>query len=77
MAKFYGTLQGNRGMATRCGNTSISASVQSWAGSVITQLSYDKDDNLMISVNCDSGSSAYGAPIFYGTVEEFVNKLKA
>jgi hypothetical protein len=77
MAKFYGMIQGNRGAATRCGSTSISASVQSWNGSVITQLSYDKDDNLMISVNYSTGSSAYGTSIFYGTVEEFVNKLRA
>ena len=77
MARFYGMVQGNRGAATRCGSTSISASVQSWNGSVVTQLSYDKDDNLMISVNHSAGSSSYGTPIFYGTVDEFVAKLKA
>lgn len=77
MARFYGMVQGNHGAATRCGSTNISASVQSWKGSVVTQLSYDKDDNLMISVNHSTGSSYYGTPIFYGTVEEFVAKLMA
>jgi hypothetical protein len=76
MSAFYGMVQGNRGAATRCGHTSISASVQSWNGSVITQLSYDNDHHLMISVNCSTGSSAYGTPIFYGTFEEFITKLK-
>ena len=77
MSAFYGMVQGNRGAATRCCSKSISASVQSWNGSVVTQLSYDKDNNLMISVNYSAASSSYGTPIFYGTVEEFVAKLKA
>ena len=77
MARFYGRVQGNRGEATRCGNDHIKASVQSWNGSVITELTYNDNGDLMVDVSVSSGSSAYGQRIFYGTYEEYVNKLKA
>lgn len=76
MAKFYGRVQGNRGEATRCGNDRIKASVQSWDGSAILQMSYE-NDCLMVEVSVAEGSSAYGQRIFYGTFVEFVDKLKA
>lgn len=75
MAKFYGTIQGARGPATRLGHKSIKAAVQSFDGSIITELTY-AEDKLMVRVSTDSGSSAYGSTIFWGTFEEFVNKLK-
>ena len=78
MATFYGSIKGGRGEATRCGtkNSGIKASVQSWNGSVISELSYD-EDKLMVRVSTSTGSSSLGTQIFYGTFEEFVNKLKA
>ena len=78
MATFYGSIKGSRGEATRCGtkNSGIKASVQSWNGSVISELSYD-EDKLMVRVSTSTGSSSLGTQIFYGTFDEFVNKLKA
>jgi hypothetical protein len=51
MAKFYGQVQGNRGAATRMGHQSIKASVQSYDGSVITELSYNKEGQLLVDVS--------------------------
>lgn len=77
MATFYGSIKGSRGEATRCGttNSGIKASVQSWNGSIVNELSYE-GDKLMVRVSTSTGSSALGTQIFYGTFEEFVNKLK-
>ncbi len=75
MAKLYGSIQGNRGAATRMGHSLIKSSVQSYDGSVINYLSYE-GDKLMIEVCVAEGSSSYGSRIFYGTFEEFVNKLE-
>ena len=44
MSHFYGTLQGNRGQATRCGtkNSGIQTVAASWQGCVKVNL-YEKD----------------------------------
>jgi hypothetical protein len=76
MAKFYGSIQGNRGAATRCGHSRIKTSVQSYDGSVIVEMNYN-DNELMVCVSAASISTSYGSPIFYGTFEEFISKLKA
>ena len=76
MSKFYGQVFGGRGTATRCGHRFIKTSVQSYDGSVQTELSYNEDE-LMVRVSTTPESSSYGSTIFYGTFEEFVNKLKA
>ena len=76
MAKLYGSIQGNRGAATRMGHSSIKSSVQSYDGSVITYMSYD-DEKLMVEICVTDESSAYGRRIFYGTFEEYIAKLQA
>jgi hypothetical protein len=45
MAHFYGTLQGSRGQATRCGTkaSGMRAIAASWNGSIVTGLSYNPD----------------------------------
>lgn len=75
MSKLYGSIQGSRGAATRTGSSLMKSSVQSYDGSVITYMSYDKD-NLMVEICVSDYSSSYGSRIFYGTFEEFVNKLE-
>lgn len=78
MAKFYGSIQGNRGAATRMGHQSIKASVQSYDGSVITELSYNDEGQLLVDVSvAKDESSTYGQRVFLGTVEEFIKKLTA
>lgn len=79
MATFYSSIKGSRGEATRCGtrNSGIRASVQSWNGSITSELSYNDKDELMVTIRTSTGSSSYGSQIFYGTFEEFINKLQA
>ena len=77
MAKFYGSVVGNRGEATRCGHSRIKASAQSWNGSIVTELTYDEKNNLMVSICAGEGSTSLGSQIFYGTFEEYIAKLKA
>ena len=76
MSKLYGSIQGNRGSATRCGTSLMKSSVQSYDGSVINYMSYE-GDKLMVEVCVSNESSAYGRRIFCGTFEEFVAKLEA
>ena len=77
MAKFYGTIRGSaKTAATRRGFNRIKTSAQSWNGSITTELTYNDEDKLMVEISIDEGSSTYGKTIFYGTFEEFVNKLK-
>ncbi len=78
MSTFYGMVQGNRGAATRGGSkvSGFKATAQSWNGSVITELSYDENDQLMVNVSYSTGSSCYGTTIFYGTFDEYIMKLR-
>lgn len=75
MSRLYGQLQGSRGRATRCGQTSIEASVQSYEGSVITELTFKDSTTPMIRVSIAEGSSFYGRTCFYGTIDELKEKL--
>lgn len=79
MSKFYGSIQGNRGVATRGGSlaSGIKGSCQSYDGSVITYLDYDANDILMVTIEVSDRSSSYGNRIFCGTFEQFVKKLTA
>lgn len=77
MATFFGQVNGGRGTATRTGTRNIRTSAQSWNGSIITELSYNNEDKLMVEVRADDYSTSYGNRIFYGTYEEFVAKLKS
>ena len=78
MSAFYGMVQGNRGAATRGGsrNSGFKSTVQSWDGSIITQMSYDDQDQLMVTVSYSTGSNCYGTTIFHGTFDEYVMKLR-
>jgi hypothetical protein len=79
MSKLYGSLQGCRGEATRCGSASsgIRASVQSWNGSLVSYMDLDKNGNPMITLKTSEGSSGYGSEIiFVGSLEELKKKLK-
>ena len=79
MSKFYGSIQGNRGVATRGGSlaSGIKGSCQSYDGSVITYPDYDANDILMVTIEVSDCSSSYGNRIFCGTFEQFIKKLTA
>jgi hypothetical protein len=80
MSKLYGSLQGCRGEATRCGskNSGMRASVQSWNGSLISYMDLDDNDKPIITLKTSDGSSCIGfETIFRGSLEELKAKLKA
>lgn len=80
MATFYGQVAGNRGSASRTGSrdSGIKASVQSYHGSIITRLWYNREDELMCEVEYSDGSAfSWGThPLFYGSFKEFVEVFK-
>ena len=81
MSAFYGSIKGSRSIATRCGtrNSGIKTTAQSWDGSVIVNLNYNENKELMVSIKLDEGSSTgYGNKLaeFNGTFNEFVNLIK-
>ena len=83
MSTFYGMIQGNRGEATRGGSkaSGFRASAQSYDGSVVVDLDYDKNDKLNVNLRLCSGSTSSGwygkLAEFDGTFEELVKVLQA
>lgn len=76
MAKFYGTIDGGRSIATRTGTTSVTASVQSYKGSIITRL-FEENGKQMVNVAVGKNESTrFGNTIFSGTIDELVSKLQ-
>ena len=77
MSKFYGQVEGMaKTIATRRGSQYIRTSAQSWNGSIITELMYNEKDKLMVRIEINGGSSSYGNLLFYGTFDEFREKLR-
>jgi len=83
MSKFYGTIQGNRGMATKGGSKSsgFKSSAQSWDGSVITNLRYEEiepnKEMLKIRIDlADDSRSSMGTTYFSGTLDELKECFK-
>ena len=78
MSKFYGMVRGNRGASTRGGsaNSGFKATAQSYSGSIISCLDYDKDNNLKVRIELADGSSTYGDVAFSGTFEELKESMK-
>ena len=79
MSKFYGVVVGDMSKtdATRRGSKSIKTSAQSYDGSVQTELFYDSEGRLIVTISACEGSSVCGNIIFKGTFDEFVRKLTA
>jgi hypothetical protein len=63
MSHFYGTLQGNRGQATRCGTKSsgVTAVAASWRGCIKVWIYRGDDDrdHFQVTQNCWQGSGVY------------------
>jgi len=81
MSAFYGLVEGNRSAATRGGskNSGFRSSCQSYDGSVIATMRYDSDNQLVVRVGTNDGSSCYtdyNSPDFEGTFEEFKELLQ-
>ena len=77
MPKLYGQVEGmGSTLATRRGSKYIRASVQSYDGSVITQMQYE-EDGLKVGVYVSDNSNFYGNCVFFGSLEELKKKLEA
>lgn len=78
MEVFYGQVQGSGSTrATRQGSeeSGIASSVQSYDGSITTELFIGKDDKLWIQVYASSWSEFYGNTLFRGTLDDYCEKL--
>lgn len=77
MSAFYGTVLGSAYTpATRRGTRDITVAAQSWNGSVITRLTYNKDGDLMVDLQTSDDSATCGRTLFYGTFDELKERLK-
>lgn len=82
MATFYGQVFGSgRTSATRGGTyaSGLRTSAQSYQGSVIVELTQPEDEDgnreLMVEVSVNSSSASRGKSLFYGTLDEFCQKV--
>ena len=64
MAKFFGTVQGGRGKATRLGHNDLTVTAQSYDGSIVIKL-YEQDGVKYACINVGEGSSAFGTHVLY------------
>lgn len=82
MATFYGQVFGNGKTSASRGGTygsGIRTTAQSYKGSVIVELTLPEDSDgnreLMVEVQVNSNTSSCGKSLFYGTLDEFCQKL--
>ena len=77
MAAFYGTVEGNRGTVSRTGSreSGIETTARSYHGSVNVWL-HEQGGQLMVDIRIADGSSAGGALLFNGTLDELKAKLE-
>lgn len=77
MAKFFGTMYGDKGPVHRTSTHSITAACTSYDGSVITKMDYDKQTGqLMIDISVDPDKSIYGRTLWRGTFEDYIKQLQ-
>lgn len=76
MATFYGQVEGcARTIASRRGHSSIRSSVQSYDGSLIMELRYNKNDELCLTVEYAKGTEFKGDMLYSGTLNDFIKLL--
>lgn len=76
MARFYGSVQGGRGEATRLGHatTGLRASAQSYSGSVIVEV-YANGEEDCARITAADGSKRHGDFVIYdGPLEKLVSQ---
>ena len=80
MSKFYSSIQGERGEATRCGHREIRASAQSFDGSIIVSMC-EKDGKIHCMIGAQPGSKKYhsinGVCLYNGPIEDLLNNRYA
>lgn len=83
LAHFYGTTQGNRGEATRCGSKSsgLVSSVNGWEIGGTIEISHDKDNDrdeveIYITSGSGNGSSLYVGKFYKDQYGEITKENK-
>lgn len=69
MSRFYASIQGGRGMATRMGHKSsgITGHIRGWLTGIEVNGRVDDNDNDVFDVYLTRGSNGYGSSKFIGT----------
>lgn len=82
MATFYGQVFGNGKTSASRGGTygsGLRTTARSYKGSVIVEMTLPEDSDgnreLMVEVQVNSSTSSRGKSLFYGTLDEFCQKL--
>ena len=78
MATFYGMIEGSRGSVTRTGTkaSGFKAAAQSYDGSVVVRLRYNKEDKLIVDIEtADDSTSFFTETNFSGTLDELREAL--
>lgn len=76
MSKFYGQVFGaSNTPVSRRGHSEIHVSAQSYNGSVITRMFYDRNDRLIVDIQMSNDSSSNGDTVFHGTFDDLKKKL--
>lgn len=79
MARFFGTVQGNRGQATRLGHSHLQVTAQSWSGDVTVHLSKVMDeDYVCINVREHGGDPSPGRSkqLYYGPISRLLDQSR-
>jgi len=81
MSKFYGQAwtedRTSTTAATRCGHSGINASAQSYDGSIITRLHYDRAGALIVDIEVSSDSAMHGETVYSGPLNQLADQLDA
>lgn len=75
MAKFYGNLQGGRGMVTRTGTRHVAASVRSWGGSLTVRLT-EVNGETVAELQVTEGSAIGGRFLLSVPLAELLNAAR-
>lgn len=78
MSHFYGSLQGGRGEATRCGhkNSGIRTTAASWKGAISVEIQHvDGEDIAVVSMHRWHGNGN-NKVIYRGPIGEYKNSLE-
>lgn len=73
MARFYGTVQGQRGRATRIGRKSLHVSAQSYSGDILVNF-YIQDDVDRVTISAGHHNIGNSVRLYDGPVADLLNK---
>ncbi|HEV2660139.1 MAG TPA: hypothetical protein VGU68_06025 [Ktedonobacteraceae bacterium] len=78
MARFYGTIQGQRGPTSRLGsvNSGLQITAQSYSGDVVVNLMVNaKTDEDWVSIHAREHGTGVSAMLYYGPIKPLLDKF--